>query len=304
MFIKRGHSAQTLIRILKIPSSTWYQRRATQMARPAYEVSKKSGRKTTPTKTESGELLSDAEVVTKIKSLRGQEFFDKMGYRKLLPFLKRDEGLIINHKKLFRIYSQANMCLPKKKKQKRQGKKICENRVVTGPNQLWQFDIKYGYIDGDNRFFFLMAFIDVFNRKVVEYHVGLRCQAKDILAHLELALEKPGVDPSKLVIRSDNGPQMTSSRFKMKVEELGLEHEFTPPSTPNLNAYVESFFSIVDREFLQGRSFKSYGEAYEATTRFINHYNKIRPHGSLKNMAPEEFTRRHKEDKNQCELAA
>ena len=175
------------------------------------------------------------------------------------------------------------------KKQKRRGKRICENREVTGPNQLWQFDIKYGYIHGENRFFFLMAFIDVFTREIRDYHIGLRCKSSDIIFTLENALKKHSVDQSNLVIRSDNGTQMTSHMFKNFIEEKGLEHEFTPPSTPNLNAFIESFFSIVESEFFQAFIFKSYSEAYELTVEFINHYNKERIHGSLENKTPEEF---------------
>lgn len=160
---------------------------------------------------------------------------------------------------------------------------------ITGSNQLWQFDIKYGYIHGENRFFFLMAFIDVFTREIRGYHIGLRCKARDIIFTLENALTKLNIDRSDLVIRSDNGTQMTSHMFKNFIEEKGLEHEFTPPSTPNMNAFIESFFSIVETEFFQAFIFNSYREAYEETINFINHYEKDRIHGSLGNKTPVEY---------------
>jgi putative transposase len=185
---------------------------------------------------------------------------------------------------------ENGLLLPKKKKNKRRGKRICENRKITAPNQLWQFDIKYGYIHGENRFFFLMAFIDVFSREIKGYHIGLKCSAEDIIFTLENAIKKHGIDESNLVIRSDNGTQMTSHRFKNFIEsKKGIEHEFTPPSTPNLNAYIESFFSIVETELFQANIFETYREAYETTINFINHYNKDRIHGSLGNKTPNEF---------------
>ncbi|NRA47350.1 MAG: hypothetical protein HRU09_20565 [Oligoflexales bacterium] len=35
--------------------------------------------------------------------------------------------------------------------------------------------------------------------------------------------------------------------------EIDLGHEFIPPACPNKNAHIESFFSILETEFLQTR---------------------------------------------------
>lgn len=43
---------------------------------------------------------------------------------------------------------------------------------VTGVNQLWQIDIKYGYVIGRQRFFFVLSIIDVFDRVVVGQYRG------------------------------------------------------------------------------------------------------------------------------------
>jgi len=51
---------------------------------------------------------------------------------------------------------------------------------------------------------------------------------------------------------------MTSHQFRRYVEGLGLEHEFTPPSTPDKNAYIESFFAVFEAEFLQTHRFETY----------------------------------------------
>ena len=168
---------------------------------------------------------------------------------------------------------------------------------MTGPNRLWQFDIKYGYIAGENRFFFLMGFIDTFNRELKGYHIGLKCTAKNIIFALEMPIEKHEVNPADLVIRSDNGTQMTSHVFGKEVKEMGLEHEFTPPATPNMNAYIESFFSIVDRELFQNRNYDSYSEAYGDVVAFIKFYNEKRPHSSLKMQSPLEFTNSLEKDR-------
>ena len=57
--------------------------------------------------------------------------------------------------------------------------KVCVNRKINGPNQLWEFDIKQGVIHGENRVFYFLAFIDVFLREIVGYHIGLSCPEKN-----------------------------------------------------------------------------------------------------------------------------
>jgi putative transposase len=51
-------------------------------------------------------------------------------------------------------------------------------------------DVKYGYIAGMDRFFFQLSVIDVFDREVIAYHLGLRCTAKDAVRVLRTAASK------------------------------------------------------------------------------------------------------------------
>jgi putative transposase len=297
MFIAQGYSVRKILKFVKLASSTWYK----SVNRFPDQKDKRKNNKGRPipgyTVNPDGLVIFDHAIIQALIDLRGEPFFEKAGgYHKLTHYLERDHGYIVNHKKVYRLCSENGLLLPKKKKTKRRGKKICENRNVTGPNQLWQFDIKYGYIHGENRFFFLMVFIDTFNRNIMDYHLGLQCKGSDIIFTLNNALRKDDVDASNLVIRSDNGTQMTSHMFKNHTEALGLEHEFTPPSTPNLNAFVESFFSIVETELFQEHIFESYSKAYETTVKFIKHYHERRIHGSLNYKTPLEFKKEWTEE--------
>ncbi|MQL52352.1 DDE-type integrase/transposase/recombinase [Desulfofundulus thermobenzoicus] len=163
-------------------------------------------------------------------------------------------------------------------------------RLVTASNQLWEVDIKYGYIAGEDRFFFIMPVIDVYDRCIVDYHIGLCCEAKDAVATLKRALFKRQLFTAaeKPVIRSDNGPQFISNLFDITCRELSMEHERIPFKTPNLNAHIESFHSILEEECLSRHEFSSYAEAYETVTGFIWHYNNVRIHSATHYLAPAE----------------
>ena len=149
-------------------------------------------------------------------------------------------------------------------------------------------------IHGENRAFYFLAFIDVFYREVVGYHLGLSCRSIHLKMALNEALRRRGIGRDSIVIRSDNGTQMTSHQFRRYVEELGIYHEFTPFSCPEKNAYVEAFFSLYEIEFLQTRYFKTFREVVEETLKFIDFYHKRRLHGSLFHLPPLEFKEKHK----------
>ncbi len=49
-------------------------------------------------------------------------------------------------------------------------------------------------------------------------------------------------------IRTDNGSQFISNAFAATCDELELIHERIPVKTPNMNAHIESFHSILEEE--------------------------------------------------------
>ncbi|WP_282956998.1 DDE-type integrase/transposase/recombinase [Keratinibaculum paraultunense] len=158
-------------------------------------------------------------------------------------------------------------------------------------NALWEVDIKYGYIHGEDRFFYIASFLDVYNRNIVEYHMGLSCTAEYITIILKRALMKRGLYDKNidLVIRSDNGSQFVSHKFEDTCEELKLEHERIPFKTPNKNVHIESFHRLLENECLSRYEFESYAEAYKEVSEYMNSYNKVRIHGSIGYIPPIEF---------------
>lgn len=182
------------------------------------------------------------------------------------------------------------MLLPKIKKRKKPRSKRSVNRLITSPHQMWELDLKYGFIHGENRFFYILAIIDVYMRLIVNYYMGLRCTGKDLVFTLNNAIKEYKIlDQDQLVIRSDNGSQMTSNVFIKNINNFGedqLLHELIPPATPNKNAHIEAFNSILEIEFLQPRYFMTYGQAYLETMEFMKFYNTTRIHRSLKYRTP------------------
>lgn len=215
------------------------------------------------------------------------------GYRKLTVYLRRNHDLIVNKKKVYRLCAELDILKPQRRKKIQHPRRLANNREITGSNQLWEMDIKYGYIAGEHRFFFLMSIIDVYDRAIVDYHIGLSCEGQHAAEILQRALWKRRLFESdnRPVIRTDNGPQFISHVFEERCEYLGVTHERIPPKTPNKNAHIESFHSQLESDRLFAAEFENYQAAYEVVTEYITFYNQRRIHGSLYDLAPEQFIR-------------
>lgn len=285
-YINKGHTISAVLKYCGICESTYYD---------SIKVTEKStykpGRKPPGFSIDNnGVIYLDSAIKSLIEDYRSKEEFQNAGgYKALHHYIKRDHNLVVNHKKLYRLCKEGKFLLPKNKKKIKINRKISENRKIDKPNKLWQFDIKAGYIHGENKYFYLLAIIDVFNREVVNYHIGYSCKAKDLLITFKEAIIKHSPNLDELVTRSDNGPQMTSNMFYKYINDIGLEHEFIPVKCPNKNAFIESFFSIFEIQFLQVWYFNSMSGVFEKISKFIEFYNNRRLHGSLKYNSPIEF---------------
>ncbi|HGO9427619.1 TPA: transposase, partial [Bacillus cereus] len=212
--------------------------------------------------TQEGKPISDEQICEWIMEFLAGEGAN-YGYRKLTVLLRRRHRLVINKKKVYRLCKQMDVLRPQRKITVKHSKRLANNREITGSNQLWETDIKYGWVHGEQRFFFLMSIIDVFDRAIVSYHIGLTCEAKHLVQITQEALMKRQLfeKAEKPVIRSDNGPQFISNLFEDACDEFGVIHERIPPKTPNKNAHIESYHSIIEAECYQRHEFESYPQA-------------------------------------------
>lgn len=288
-WIEKGYPIRTVCRICKVPrSSYYYHKNHPERRKPAGKGRPIPGY----SYDKSGNVVLDARIKGYLRRLiQGPNA--AFGYRKLTVLLRRKYKLVINKKKVYRLCKELKILAPQREITNPVPKKVANNRVVTGPNQLWQMDIKYGYVAGKQRHFYLASIIDVFDRNIVAHHRGKACSTADVLKVVQKALLKRKMydQEQTLVIRTDNGPQFISKAFYTFCEQARIEHERIPNHTPNKNAYIESFHSILEKECYLRNCFETYEEAFAEVDRFIRYYNNERIHGSLNDWPPREYLR-------------
>jgi putative transposase len=278
-----------VLRVVEVERSTYYAHTNKAELKPTHRVGRPAPGLSY---TVEGKPVSDEEITEWLMEFIAGEGA-AYGYRKLTLLLRRRHKIVINKKKVYRLCKRMNVLRPQRKLKMKHPRRLANNRVITGSNQLWETDIKYGWIAGEHRFFFIMSILDVFDRAIITYHLGLTCEAKHLVQITQEALMKRRLfnkpKEEKPIIRSDNGPQFISHLFEDACDSFELIHERIPPRTPNKNAHIESFHSILEAECYQRHEFETYPQTYEIVTQFIQDYNHIRIHGSIYDLSPYEY---------------
>ncbi|MDT2247249.1 IS3 family transposase [Paenibacillus larvae] len=116
------------------------------------------------------------------------------GYRKLTVCLRREYQLQINKKKVYRLCKKLDNPAPTTTETCCVSTKTVRNQTVTGSTSSTETDIKYGFIAGEERFFFILSCIDVYDRsEIVAFHIGLSCEAKDVTKYTSKCLDEASV---------------------------------------------------------------------------------------------------------------
>ncbi|NFB15822.1 transposase family protein [Clostridium botulinum] len=53
-----------------------------------------------------------------------------------------------------------------------------------------------------------------------------------------------------MILRSDTSPQFTSVKFEQFCESNNIYHELIPTNSPNYNAHIKSFHTLLEKEYL------------------------------------------------------
>lgn len=93
-------------------------------------------------------------------------------------------------------------------------------------------------------------------------------------------------------IRCDNGPEFISKDFQEWCKGNDIRLLFTQPGCPTQNSYIERFNGSYRRAVLDAYIFRTIEDVRQKTYEWNEYYNYERPHESLGNKTPMEFSKR------------
>ena len=135
--------------------------------------------------------------------------------------------------------------------------------------------------------------LDVFTRKVVGWSIADHMHAELVVDALQMALWRRRPAPGAIV-HADRGSQYTSWIFGHRLREAGLLGSMGRVASSVDNTMMESFWSSMQRELLDRRSWVSREELASAIFEWIEgFYNPRRRHSGLGYLSPIEFENQH-----------
>jgi putative transposase len=160
--------------------------------------------------------------------------------------------------------------------------------TTTTINEKWVADITYIYTKLHG-WCYLASVEDLHTRKIIGAAFGMNMHTDLVLEALNKAYKRQKPGPG-LVFHSDRGTQYTSKDFRDKLKEYKMIQSLSDKGNPYDNACIESFHSIIKKEFVNHENFKSYEEAKLGCFDYIEGwYNRNRIHGSINFLTPNEL---------------
>src|SRR5437667_2327724 len=199
----------------------------------------------------------------------------------------RREGIMMNHKKLRRLYREERLAVRRRGGRKRALGTRAPMALPQGPNQRWSLDfLSDAFSDG--RRFRILAIVDDFTRECLALVPDTSLPGLRVARELNTLIASRG---RPLMCVSDNGTELTSIAILRWSQEAHVEWHYIAPGKPQQNAFIESFNGRLRDELLNETLFTSLAHARQMLAVFQDDYNTVRPHSGLGNLSPAAYAK-------------
>lgn len=148
--------------------------------------------------------------------------------------------------------------------------RLAQNFSTSGNNQVWVSDITY--IKTGEGWVYLTTVIDLFDRKVLGWHMSNNMRACDtVIPALNKACSISSRTPdAELIFHSDRGIQYACNQFKdMLRKHKGILQSMSGKGNCYDNAVAESFFKTMKSELIYQNVYKTRKQAYYSVFEYI-----------------------------------
>jgi putative transposase len=223
----------------------------------------------------------------------------RFGYRRLHVLLQR-EGTVVNHKKVYRLYREADLGVRRRKR--RRGIAVTRQPLAlpSRANQVWSMDFVMDALATGRRLKILTV-VDDFTKESVLIEPAHSLTGDDVTELLDRVSQVRGYPQA---VRTDQGPEFTCRAFDQWAYQRGVDPLLIQAGKPTQNAYIESFNGKLRDECLNEHWFRDLHDARTIISAWRRDHNEQRPHSALGYLAPAQFAasqRQNAIDTLECE---
>lgn len=230
----------------------------------------------------SAKQRSDAQLQGRLRELAVER--KRFGYRRLHVLLRR-EGYVVNHKKVYRLYREADLAVRQRKR--RRGLAVVRQplQLPQYANQIWSMDFVMDSLANGRRLK-ILTIVDDLTRESVLIEPAHSLTGNDVADLLDRVAQFRGYPEA---VRTDQGPEFTCRVFDQWAYQHGVTPLLIQAGKPTQNAYIESFNGKLRDECLNEHWFRNLSHARKIIPAWRRDYNEQRPHSSLDYLTPAEF---------------
>ena len=199
----------------------------------------------------------------------------------------RQRGLIVNHKRVERLYAEANLQIRRRKRKK---VPMSDRQPLLRPdaaNEVWSMDFMFDR-SADGRVIKCLTIVDDATHESVatvpERAMGGLTLTR-VLDRLAITRGLPQV------IRTDNGKEFCGRAMLTWAHAHNVTLRLIEPGKPNQNAYIESFNGRLRDECLNEHWFLNLTHAQTIIETWRREYNEERPKKALGGLTPAAYAR-------------
>lgn len=200
----------------------------------------------------------------------------------------RQAGMIVNYKRVERLYREAKLQVQRRKRKK---VSVGERQPLLRPtaaNQVWSMDFVFDRT-ADSRVLKCLTIVDDATHEAVAIEVERAISGLMLTRVLDRLALTRGLPR---IIRTDNGKEFCGKAMATWAHERGIELRQIEPGKPNQNAYVESFNGRLRDECLNEHWFLGLLQARTIIETWRREYNEERPKKALGGLTPAGYARR------------
>ena len=158
-----------------------------------------------------------------------------LGPRSLAPYLWDEYRIPISPKTIYNIL-KAQGWVRRRKRKVKQPEPLPAYPEPKGPNEIWQTDFMFVYIDGYG-FYQLLTFLDAFSRLPIHHELLAQATSEAAAVALQKAVERNSGTSAQVVV-TDNGSAFVNLKgkkptaFQQACSQLGVVHRRIPFGHP------------------------------------------------------------------------
>jgi transposase InsO family protein len=199
-------------------------------------------------------------------------------------------GLLVNHKRVERLYQEAKLQVRRRKRKK---VPVSERQPLARPtaaNEVWSMDFVFDRT-AEGRVLKCLTVVDDATHEAVVIEVERAISGMGVARVMDRLALTRGLPK---VIRSDNGKEFCGKAMVSWAHERGVQLRLIEPGKPNQNAYIESFNGRLRDECLNEHWFPSLLHARTEIERWRREYNEERPKKALGGLTPAAYAKQLK----------